>query len=227
MTAARSVTLCASSPDSRTAACLRGSCDELDGVVAVVPLAAVLPEWARKMTNPATTATSAAATITGTSGRRERRRPPEAGARCRPPSIAAGRSPDGTGPRPSTRVASGSAGCSCTLPGGGAGHGCGPGGGVRAPTAAGPGGRRRGAYQESQGPGSDCDSGAARGDNGGGNVDCGEVGTIGNGAVDGSDGAPLPVPGCPQNGQNRDPGCTGYPHAGLPQPATPAIVTAG
>ena len=32
---------------------------------------------------------------------------------------------------------------------------------------------------------------------------------------------------CPQNGQNRDPGCTGCPHAGLTEPAAPAIVTAG
>ena len=72
MTPARSGTLCASSPDSRTAACRRASCDEAGGVVPVLPLTAV-PEWARKMTTPARTATSAAATITGTSGRRKRR----------------------------------------------------------------------------------------------------------------------------------------------------------
>ena len=37
----------------------------------------------------------------------------------------------------------------------------------------------------------------------------------------------LPAAGCPQTGQNKNPGCTGCPHAGLPEPATPAIVTAG
>ena len=68
-------------------------------------------------------------------------------------------------------------------------------------------------------------SGAAKGDNGGGNVDSGTAETAGNGAVD--DGAPRPVTGCPQTGQNQDPGCTGCPHAGLPEPATPVIVTAG
>ena len=68
-------------------------------------------------------------------------------------------------------------------------------------------------------------SGAAKGDNGGGNVDSGAAETAGNGAVDGWDGAA--VTGCPQTGQNQDPGCTGCPHAGLPEPARPAIVTAG
>jgi len=58
----------------------------------------------------------------------------------------------------------------------------------------------------------------------GGNVDCAEAGTAGNGAVvDGRDGAAPPVTGCPHSLQNRDPGCTGCPHAGLPEPATPAI----
>jgi hypothetical protein len=71
------------------------------------------------------------------------------------------------------------------------------------------------------------DSGAAMGDSGGGNVDCGEAETTGNGAVDGWDGAALTAVGCPQTGQNQDPGCTGCPHAGLPESATPAIVTAG
>jgi hypothetical protein len=75
----------------------------------------------------------------------------------------------------------------------------------------------------------------------GGNVDCGEAGTTGNGAVVGWDCAPLPSAGCPQTGQNRGPGGTGCPHAvqnrgpggtgcpyaGLPEPAKPAIVTAG
>jgi len=207
--------------------------------VPMVPLAAVLPEWAQKMTTPATTATSATAAITGTSGRRERRGALGAGVHCRPPSIAVGKSPDGIGPGSSIRVASGPAGGGAPSSSGGdanvvraaeaagdgqgrspgeAGHGGGPGGGS---------GGRRGAYQESQGPGSGCDSGAARGDNGGGNVDCGAAGTTGSGAVDGSDGAPLAAASCPQNGQNQDPGGTGYPHAGLPQPATPAIVTAG
>jgi hypothetical protein len=65
------------------------------------------------------------------------------------------------------------------------------------------------------------------GDTDGGNVVCGQAGTTGNGAVDGWDGATLPVTGCPQTGQNRAPGCTGCPHAGLPEPAAPAIVTAG
>jgi hypothetical protein len=133
-----------------------------------------------------------------------------------------GRPPDGTGPGLSTRVASGSATGGGTPPGGtppsGAGHGCGPVGG---------GGLRRGAYQESQGEDSDCGSGAGAGDTGGGNVDCGEAEATGNGAVDGSDGAALPAAGSPQTGQNKNPGCTGCPHAGLPEPATPAIVTAG
>jgi hypothetical protein len=79
---------------------------------------------------------------------------------------------------------------------------------------------------------SGCDSGAAAVDTGADNADCGKAGwgkagTTGNGAVDGSDGAALPVAGCPQTGQNKNPGCTGCPHAGLPKPATPAIVTAG
>jgi hypothetical protein len=65
------------------------------------------------------------------------------------------------------------------------------------------------------------------GDASGGNVGCGEAGTTGNGAVDGRDGAALPVTGWPQTVQNRDPGGTGCPHAGLRNPATPAIVTAG
>ena len=72
-----------------------------------------------------------------------------------------------------------------------------------------------------------CGSGAAVGETGGGNVDCTEAGTAGNGAVDGWDCAALPGPGCPQTGQNQDPGCTGCPHARLPEPATPAIVIAG
>jgi hypothetical protein len=71
------------------------------------------------------------------------------------------------------------------------------------------------------------DSGAAMGDSGGGNVDCGEAETTGNGAVDGWDGAALPVVGCPQTGQNQAPGDTECPHAGLLEPATPAIITAG
>ena len=50
-------------------------------------------------------------------------------------------------------------------------------------------------------------------------------GTAGCRAV--SDGGVLPAVGWPQTGQNRDPGCTGCPHAGLREPATPAIVTAG
>jgi hypothetical protein len=74
---------------------------------------------------------------------------------------------------------------------------------------------------------SGCDRGAAAGDTGADNVDCGKAGTTGNGAVDGSDGAALAAAGCPQTGQNKNPGCTGCPHAGLPEPATPAIVTAG
>jgi hypothetical protein len=72
-----------------------------------------------------------------------------------------------------------------------------------------------------------CGGGAAVGDTDGDNADCAEAGTAGNGAVDGWDGTPPPVTGCPQSLQNRDPGCTGCPHAGLPDPATPAIVTAG
>ena len=184
-------------PDSRTAACRRASCDEADGVV---PPAALLPESARKMTTPATTATSAAATITRTSGRRGRCGPPEAGASRRSPSIAVGRSPDGAGPRSSNRVASGSPGGGRAPPRGGGdanavgaagraagpraaaevvawwrGHGCGPDG---------EGGGRRGAYQESQGADSGCGGGAAVGDIDGGDVDCGEAGTTGNGAVD-------------------------------------------
>ena len=91
------------------------------------------------------------ATITGTIRRPERGGPPEAGATRRSPSIAVGRSPGGTGPRPSTRVGSVPADGSCTPPGG-AGHACGPGCG---------GGGHRGAYQESQGSDSDCGSGAA------------------------------------------------------------------
>lgn len=75
--------------------------------------------------------------------------------------------------------------------------------------------------------GSGCDRGAAAGDTGADNADCGKAGTTGSGAVDGSGGAALPVAGCPQTGQNKNPGCTGCPHAGLPEPATPAIVTAG
>jgi hypothetical protein len=74
---------------------------------------------------------------------------------------------------------------------------------------------------------SGCGRGAAAGDTGADNADCGKAGTTGNGAVDGSDGAALPVAGDPQTGQNKNPGCTGCPHAGLPEPATPAIVTAG
>ena len=72
-----------------------------------------------------------------------------------------------------------------------------------------------------------CGSGAAVGETGGGNVDCTEAATAGNGAVDGRDGAAPSATGCPQSLQNRDPGCTGCPHAGLTEPATPAIVTAG
>lgn len=77
-----------------------------------------------------------------------------------------------------------------------------------------------------------CDRGAVEGDTGAdsadwGKADCGRAGTAGNGVVDGSDGAALPAVGCPQTGQNKNPGCTGCPHAGLPEPATPAIVTAG
>ena len=89
--------------------------------------------------------------------------------------MAVGGSPDGTRPRPSTRVASGSAGGGCTPPGG-AGHGCGPDGG---------GGGRRGAYQESQGVDSGSATGAAMGDTDGD----GEEGITGNGAVDGWGGA--------------------------------------
>ena len=40
------------------------------------------------------------------------------------------------------------------------------------------------------------------GDTDGGNVDCGEAGTTGNGPVSGRDGAALPVAGLPQTGQN-------------------------
>ena len=72
------------------------------------------------------------------------------------------------------------------------------------------------------------------GDTDGGNVDRGEAGTTGhgaaggwNGAVGGWNGAALPTAGCPQTGQNRCPGRTGCPHAGLPEPVVPAIVTAG
>ena len=169
------------------------------------------------MTIPATTARSAAATITGTRGRRGRRGPPEAGACRRSPSISVAGSLYGRRSGPSTRVASGSAGGGGALPGG-IGHGCGPVGG---------GGGRRGAYQESQGVDSGCDSGAAAGEVGADNADCGKAGTTGNGAVDGPDGAVLPVAGCPHTGQNKNPGCTGCPHAGLPEPATPAIVIAG
>jgi len=74
---------------------------------------------------------------------------------------------------------------------------------------------------------SGCDRRAAAGEVGADNADCGKAGTTGSGAVDGSGGAALPVAGCPQTGQNKNPGCTGCPHAGLPEPATPAIVTAG
>jgi len=74
---------------------------------------------------------------------------------------------------------------------------------------------------------SGCDRGAAAGATGADNAVCGKAGTTGSGAVDGSDGAALPAAGCPQTGQNKNPGCTGCPHAGLPEPATPAIVTAG
>ena len=119
---------------------------------------------------------------------------------------------------PSTRVASGSTGGGGT-PSGGIGHGCGP--------VDGDDDGRRGAYQESQGVDSGCDRGAAAGDTGADNADCGTAGTTGNGAVDGSGGAALPAADCPQTGQNKNPGCTGCPHAGLPEPATPAIVTAG
>jgi hypothetical protein len=101
---------------------------------------------------------------------------------------------------------------------GSVGHGCGPDGGS---------GGRRGAYHESQGADSGCGTGAAADGTGGGNLDCGEAGTTGNGAIDGSDGAALPAVGRPQTGQNRDPGCTGCLHAGLREPDTPAIVTAG
>src|SRR6185437_2318721 len=177
VTAARSVTLCARRPDSRTAACRRASCAEADGVVPAPPMP-VLPERARTMTTPATTATSTAATITGISRRPGRRGGPEAGASSRSPSMAVGGSPDGTGPGPSTRVAYGSMG-GCPPPGG-AGHGCGPDGG---------GGGRRGAYQESQGAGSGCGGGAAAGEADGGNVAWGGPGAAGNGAVSGWDGA--------------------------------------
>jgi hypothetical protein len=74
---------------------------------------------------------------------------------------------------------------------------------------------------------SGCDRGAAAGATGADNADRVEAGTTGSGVVDGSDGAALPVAGCPQTGQNKNPGCTRCPHAGLPEPATPAIVTAG
>jgi hypothetical protein len=74
---------------------------------------------------------------------------------------------------------------------------------------------------------SDCDRGAAAGATGADNADCGKAGTTGSGAVDGSDGAARPGASCPQTGQNKNPGGTGCPHAGLPEPATPAIVTAG
>ena len=169
------------------------------------------------MTSPATITASTTAAITATIRRPERRGPPEAGASRRSPGIAVGRSPGGTGPRPSTRAESVPAGGSCTPPGG-AGHACGPGCGD---------GGHRGAYQESQGSDPDCGSGAAAGDTGGGTVDCGQAGTAGNGAAGGWDGAAAPAAGCPQTGQNRDPGGTECPHAGLPEPATPAIGTAG
>ena len=73
---------------------------------------------------------------------------------------------------------------------------------------------------------SGCGSGAAVGDTGG-TVACGAAGTTGNGAANGWGGAALPVADCPQAGQNRDPGGTGCPHAELPEPVSPAIVTAG
>jgi hypothetical protein len=179
----------------------------------VLPLAALPPEWGQKMTTPARTATSAAAAISGTSGRRERRGPPGAGASRSSPSIAVDRSSDRTGPGPSTRVTSGSAGGGCTPPGG-AGHGCGPGGG------------HRGAYHESQDPDPGCGSPAAAGGTDG-TMACGQAGAAGNGAADCADGAVLPATGCPQTGHNPAPGGTGCPHAGLPEPAAPAIVTAG
>ena len=226
MTAARSVTLRASSSDSCTAACRRAFCDEADGVLPVLPLAAVLPEWPRKMTIPATTATRATATITGTSGttgRRGRRGPSGADASRRPPSIVGGSSSGGAGPRPVARAASGSAsGCTPS----GDGHGSGP-AGRSGRRSGGGGGGRRGAYQDSQGGGSGGASGAAAGDTGAENMDCGEAETTGNGAVDGWDGVALSAASCPQTGQNQDPGGTGCPHAALPEPATPAIITAG
>jgi hypothetical protein len=67
----------------------------------------------------------------------------------------------------------------------------------------------------------------AAGDTDGGTVDCGQAGATGDGAAGGWDGAAAPVDGCPQTGQNRDPGCTECPHARLPEPATPAIGIAG
>src|SRR6185437_4710804 len=51
VTAARSVTLCASSASSRVAACRRPSCDEADDVALVVPVAPLaggLPDRARR-----------------------------------------------------------------------------------------------------------------------------------------------------------------------------------
>ena len=132
-----------------------------------------------------------------------------------------GGSPDGI--RPSTRVASGPAYGGC-IPPGGVGHDCGPDGGGGPD---GEGGERRGAYQESQGVDSGCGGGAAAGDAGGGHADGGAAGTAGNGAVNGWDSAAPPVADCPQTGQNRAPGCTECPHAQLPEPVIPAIVTAG
>ena len=143
-----------------------------------------------------------------------------------------GGSPDHT--RPSTRVASGPAYGGC-IPPGGVGHDCGPDGGGGPDGGAGrtaEAGRtaaaaRRGAYHESQGVDSGCGGGAAAGDVSGGHADGGVAGTAGNGAVNGWDSAAPLVAGCPQTGQNRASGCTECPHAQLPEPVTPAIVTAG
>jgi hypothetical protein len=52
------------------------------------------------------------------------------------------------------------------------------------------------------------------GDGDSGNMDCGTAGTAGNGAADRGDGAALALAGCPQTGQNLEPGCGGCPHTG-------------
>ena len=105
------------------------------------------------MTIPATIARSAAATITGTSGRRGRRGPPEASAGRRSPSIVVAGSSYGSRPGPSTRVASGSAAAVAHCPAASAMAAGRVGGGVE----------RRGAYQESQGVDSGCGQLSGRG----------------------------------------------------------------